>query len=206
MRRAKENELRQLADFMIEQFYEKEELQMMFAGFDPTIGKKIAQEMLYFELLYFYDKGDILVYDDEISGVIVGIDAKKLFSLRRILLALKANQVLKELSKDEILRLKENSKIIQKVHSFSWFKKYGKKLYYIAQFGIDKSKRGHGIARKMLEFVFEQAKEKAEYVVLETFTFSNVAIYEHFGFEQKEVNKAEGKEFAEYRMIKKLEK
>ena len=81
MRRINENELEKLSEFMIEQFWGKEEMQQMFKGFNKEKGKNIATNILYMELLYFYNKGDIYIFDDDITGAIVGIQAKNLFSI-----------------------------------------------------------------------------------------------------------------------------
>ena len=86
MRRINESELEKLSEFMIEQFWGKEEMHQMFKGFNKEKGKSIATNILYMELLYFYKKGDIYIFDDDITGAIVGIQAKNLFSIQRILL------------------------------------------------------------------------------------------------------------------------
>lgn len=205
MRKVEEKELTRLSEFMIEQFWEKEEMQQMFKDFNEIRGRDIATKLVHNELSYMYKKGDIFIYDDSITGAIVGIEAKKLLSIQRFLIALKSNKILRELSKGEISLLKVNVKPINEVHSSKWYKKYCKNTYYFAQFGIAKDKRGQGIAREMLEELFEYLKQKNEYIVLETLSYSNVAIYEHFGFEVKEVSETKNKELKEYRMIKKLD-
>ena len=204
MKRIKEADLEKLAEFMIEQFWEKEEMQQMFKGFDEARGKSIATKLGFSELLYIQKKGDIFIFDDNITGAIVGIEAKKLLTIQRILLALKSNKILDELSKEEIDLLKENTKLIKEVHSSNWFKKYNKTPYYFAQFGIAKNKRSQGIARKMLEPFFEYVSTTNNYIVLETLTKSNVPIYEHFGFEIMEVYETKNKELKEFRMLKRI--
>ena len=154
MRRINENELEKLSEFMIEQFWEKEEMHQMFKDFNKEKGKSIASNILYMELLYFYKKGDIYIFNDDITGAIVGIQAKNLFSIQRILVALKSNKILKSLSKEEKELLQNNIKPIEEVHSSNWYKKYCKNPYYILQFAIAKDMRGKGIARKMLEELF----------------------------------------------------
>ena len=68
-----------------------------------------------------------------------------------------------------------------------------------------KEKRGTGIARKMLEQIFEQAKQSGNrYIVVETLTAPNVPMYEHFGFELKEVYKTKNGKLTEYRMLKQI--
>lgn len=204
MRRIKEEELSLLSSFMLEQFFEKEEMQQMFKNIEPSKAKHIATEIVYYELLYMYKYGDIFIYDDNITGAIVGIEAKKIFTFKRILLSFKASKVFKNFSKKEMKCLTDNIVIIKEVHSTKWFKKYDKNPYYFAQFGIDKRKRGEGIAREMLEFLFDYTKSNFKNIVLETLTESNVPIYEHFGFELKEQNSTEKEQMKEYRMLKRL--
>ena len=113
MRRIKESELKKLSEFIIEQFWEKEEMQQMFKGFNEKRAKRIATNLSYSELLYMYKKGDIFIYDNNITGAIVGINPKKLLTIQRLFIALKSNKILKELSKEEINLLKENTKMIR---------------------------------------------------------------------------------------------
>ena len=100
--------------------------------------------------------------------------------------------------------MKENKKILYEVQDSKWFKKYCKNPYYCTQFAIEKSKRGKGIAREMLEFLFHNVKDKNDYIMLETLTAEYVSIYEHFGFELQETSETKNKEITQYRMIKKL--
>lgn len=58
MRKIEEKELSKLSEFMVEQFWEKEEMQQMFKGFEEARGKKIATNLVYSELLYLYKKGE----------------------------------------------------------------------------------------------------------------------------------------------------
>lgn len=204
MRRVKEEELPKLAGFMLEQFFEKEEMQIMFRGIEQEKAKQLATEIVYYELLYMFKKGDIVIYDDAITAAIVGIEAKKLLTLSRLLISLKASKVLKKMTEKELEYLKENTKIIKEVHSIAWYKTYCKNPYYFAQFGIAKEKRGQGIAREMLEYLFTYVAKKKDAIVLETLTETNVPIYEHFGFHLKETKVSTNKELTEYRLIKQL--
>ena len=67
MKKAELTDIKNVAAFMAEQFLEKEELQTMFAGIEPVKAKKIAVELIYFELMYIIRHGDIYVYDENIS-------------------------------------------------------------------------------------------------------------------------------------------
>lgn len=205
MRRIRREELPMLSSFMVEQFYVKEELQQMFHGFEPERAKEIARKIVYFDLLYLFENGDIFICDDSVTGAIVGLEAKRLFTLKRVLLSLKANQIFKQLSKGEVKQIKENSKVIQEVHSGKWFKQYCKNPYYLAQFAIEERHRGQGIARKMLEQLFDLAKQKHSHMVLETLTPSNVPLYQHFGFELKDQYTTKNQNMTEFRMLKRFD-
>lgn len=205
MRRIKEEELTKLCHFLIEQFFEKEELQKIFSRIEEGRAKSIAEKLLYCDVGYFFKYGDIFIYDNDITSVIVGMQSKKLSLFREIPFALKGHAILKKLSKEELKLIKENSKVVHEVHQAKWFKKYTKNPYYLLQFAVDKNKRGQGIARKMLEEVFEYVSTTNNSIVLGTLTESNVPIYEHFGFETKEVYETKNKELKEYRMVKRIE-
>lgn len=204
MRRITEEELHSLASFMLDQFFDKEEMQILCKGIDAKKAKSLAIEITYIELTYMFKKGDIFIYDDNITAAIVGIDSKKIITLSRLLTSLKASKLLKKLSKEELALFTENSKVISEVHSMKWYKEYSKRPYYFAQFGIGKEKRGQGIAREMLEFMFQYVKQKNNMIVLETLTAENVPMYEHFGFELKQTKESTGKELTEYRLLKRL--
>lgn len=204
MNEIKEKELIKLSEFMIEQFFEKEEMQQMFQGFDTERAKKIAIDIACFELTYLNERGNVYIYDDAITAAIVGIEAKKLFTIKRLVLSFKANKILKQLTNEEFMLLKKNMKLIKEVHNIKWFKKNCKNPFYIVQFAVDKNKRGQGIAREMLEELFQYVSVNNDYIVLETLTESNVPIYEHFGFETMEVYETKNKELKEYRMLKRM--
>lgn len=176
----------------------------MFSGIDQEIAKNMAEKLLYYDMAYFFKYGDVFIYDNSITSVIIGMQNKKMSLLKRIPFALKSNVILRKLSKEELNIIKENSKVISEVHSTKWFKKYCKNPYCFLQFAVDKNKRGQGIARKMLENFFDYVSITNNYIVLETLTKSNVAIYEHFGFETMEVYETKNKELREYRMLKRI--
>lgn len=200
MRRIEKEELKQLSKFMVEQFWEQEQMQKMFNGIQQEKAKAIAVNLGYFDIEYFFKYGDIFIYDNDITGAIVGIEYKKLSLIKELPYVFKGSKVLRQLSKEDRNKIKQNSKQINKVHNRKWSEKYCKEPYYILQFGIDKNKRGNGIAREMLQYLFDFVKEKN--IVLETLTSSNIPIYQHFGFEVKEF--FESGEFKEFRMIKSL--
>lgn len=205
MRRIKETELRELAVFLMDQFFEKEEMQVMMKGFDAGQAKQLAIDLVCHELGYFFKYGDIFIYDEAITGAIVGIDAKNLSFWKQLPYAWKGNQVISKVGKEMLRKIKENAKVIQEVHDAKWYRRYlNEKPYYIAQFGIAKQARGQGIARVMLEALFERVKATTSYVVLETLSPENVPMYEHFGFEKMEEYETRDKQLTEYRMLRKI--
>lgn len=202
MRRIRKEELKELSNFMVAQFFEGEQMQKMFLGINQERAKEFAVQLVYIDLEYFFKYGDIFIYDDNIVGAIVGIEYNKVSLLKKIPFHFKGNKILSKMSKEEIQKIKENSKIINEVHNAKWCKKYCKNPYYIIQFAIDKEKRGNGIAREMMEYLFNYVNNQNGYIVLETLKSENVPIYEHFGFEIKETFETKNKQLKEYRMIR----
>lgn len=201
MRRIREEELPSAAMFIVEQFWDKEVMQIMFQDFGKDTAKNLAVTIEYLQLQMYLKNGGIYIYDDNITGAIVGMESRKLFSPSFLLqYLLKSRKVLTGLSKEEEAVLKRNMKAVNEAHRLRWFKKYSRNPYYIAQFGIDKQKRGQGIAREMLEFIFDQHKN--EDIILETNTKANIPIYEHFGFKLVETHHNSSNTFSEYCLYK----
>ena len=204
MRRIKKEELGTLTSFMIEQFFEKEYMQTMMRGIETERAKQLAMEIYFYIFEYFYKYGDIFVYDDNITGAIVGIDSKKRSLLKMLPLGLKINKKCREyLSKEELKIYKENSKVIGEVSNWNWYKKYCKdKPYYGTFFGIDKKQRGQGVCREMLEYLFDYVKTFKSGLAVETNSDEVVPIYEHFGFRLMETNVSKNGLLKEYKMLK----
>lgn len=204
MRKLREEELQSAAIFIVEQFWDKEVMQLMYQGFEEEAAKKLAVEIEYQQLQTYLKNGDIFIYDNAISGAIVGIASRKLFSPSFLLqYFMRSRKVLAGLSKKEKAVLKRNLYAVNEAHRLRWFKKYCRNPYYIAQFGIDKQKRGQGIAREMLEFIFEQHKNEA--IILETNSKTNMPIYEHLGFDLVETHENPSHTLAEYCFVKHVE-
>lgn len=206
MRRAREDELGRIAGFLIDQFFEKEELQQMFRGIDEAKARETAREAVYQELRFFFRHGDVFVYDDGIAGAAAGIESRRMSLLRRLPFALQGSRALSGLSRSERKLLNANSRVIKEVHSGSWFRKYCRSPYCFTQFAVGREMRGKGLAREMLEGLFAHVREQNGCMVLETLTESNVPIYEHFGFELMESHETRGGELTEYRMLKRLDR
>ncbi len=205
MRKIKENELDQATKQMLEIFFDTLDISIATKGIDPEKAKKVIYENLYWDMVYYYKYGDVFTYDDDFSGIVFLIDGKKFSFIKQAILSLKAGKKIKSvLNKEEIKIFADNSKKVQAVHSFKWYKKRKNVPYYLAHMGIDKKKRGTGIFRKMMEFVFEYAKKHNTEIAIETFVAENASIYEHFGFELVETVESKDKTLKEYRMIKKL--
>lgn len=187
---------------MIEQFFEKEELQQMFRGVDGGRARVTAENMVACELSYFFRYGDVLVNGSGLASAAAGIPQRHLSLWKRLPFAVQGGRALRELSKPERSLLKANSKVIQEVHSGSWFRKYCKDPYCFMQFAVGKEMRGTGLAREMLEALFLHVRKQHRCMVLETFTASNVPIYEHFGFRLMETCESRDGTLAEFRMLK----
>ena len=205
MRRTFESELPQIAAFMGEQFFEKEELQQMFRGVDEGRARRTAENIVGCELGCFFRYGDVLVNGSVPASAAAGIPQRHLSLWKRLPYAPQGGRALRASSKPERGLLKANSKVIQEVHSGNWFRKYCRDPYCFMQFAVGKEMRGKGIAREMLEALFLHVRKRHRCMVLKTFTASNVPIYEHFGSQLMETSQARGGELTEYRMLKRLD-
>jgi ribosomal protein S18 acetylase RimI-like enzyme len=203
MRRIKKSELREAAVLIVEQFMEGEQLKRMLQGINADTIQQFAVEIFYGQLLYLYKRGDIFVNDDSIDGVIIGMDKKKSSTLYKMLLSAKAvRKTFKLLSKDERKLFMKNVKVAQETIDMKWHKKHNKDAYHLAIFAINTESQGSGLCRKMLEHLFEHAKNH-KIMILETHDTKNVPLYEHFGFELVETKETKDKTLTEYRMLKK---
>ncbi|MCL2163890.1 MAG: GNAT family N-acetyltransferase [Oscillospiraceae bacterium] len=207
MRNIRKDELRSLSVFIAEQFYEIEPFQTAMEGIEPEKAKRLIAEKYYWQLSHsLFGHADIFVGGEDVNSVIIGIDAKgkMLFNYASFLINL-IRIAFKMCSKSERKLIMRNLRPIKEVQSTKWFKKYSKVApYYLALFAIEKSSRGSGLCREMLEYSFNRAKTISSCITLETHSKDNAAMYEHFGFELVESIEAPNGMFCEYRMIKRL--
>jgi len=205
MRKMKENELGKIADQMVDIFFDEVDVSIVTVGINPDTAKKIIRENLYKDMEYFYKYGEVFITGDDISGIVALIDGKKFSLFKKTLLSLKSNKIITEAAtKDELKLLNSNAKKVQKLHSFNWYKKRSNVPYYLAHIGVDRNKRGMGICREMMDFVFDYTKKYNSELALETFSDKNASMYEHFGFEVAATVESEDKCIKQYRMVKTL--
>jgi len=199
MREAKKEELDLIADFIIEQMAEDNEFKL----FEKNLGKERAKMFFAIfvrsEMKHFYKHGKVLVYED-LKGAIAGIDMKKMGLAHNIYQAIINNKrLIKEFDKTELELIQASVKILNQVHQINWYKKFSKNAYSLQQIAIVKEERGKGICRIIMEDFFKRVNQD---IILVTFSETNVAIYEHFGFKLMETNTVE--ELTEYRMMREL--
>lgn len=201
LRLAKKEELHNIAEFITNRFWELEQHVFLAEGLSKP--KEIITQSTEASLQLFFSKGDIYVYDDKgIKGVLVGITAKK-FSIMNVLLSsLTSYRLLAGISKEDTKLLKEKSELQGKIHNPKWYKKYSKNAYYINWIAVDEESKGTGVFRKLISPIIDMCEKNNMDMVLETFTKSNVPIYEHFGFELVETHTSEEVVLLEYCMIK----
>lgn len=209
MRRIAKEEINELSEFLVEQFFENDQYQLMAKGIETQKAKRVAKEVFYVQLAYLYKHGDIFVVDSKarpnISGTIIGIDRSKFTAFASLyLLVHEAKKALQLLSKEELRLLIRNTKAVNEIQDAKWPKKYCKdEPYYFNLFAIAEESRGKGLCREMLEnmFAFVKTLNRAT-IVLETQAEKNVPIYEHFGFTLVETVQTKDAALTEYRMIK----
>ena len=205
MRKMKENELDRVADQMLDIFFDEVDVSAVTIGINPDTAKKIIRENLYRDMEYFHKYGDVFITDEDMSGIVALIDGKKFSFIKKTILSLKSNKIItKAATKKELTILNSNAKKMQEAHSFNWYKKRDNVPFYLAHIGVNKNKRGDGICREIMEFVFDYTKKSNSELVLETFSDNNASIYKHFGFEVVEIAESKDKQIKQYRMLKKL--
>jgi len=205
MRRITQDEIEKVADQMLAIFFDEVDISMVTQGINADTAKAIIRENLFGDTEYFFRYGDVFVTDDDMNGIVALIDGRKFSVFKKTMQSLKSNKIItKVATKEELKLLNSNAKKVQEVHSFKWYKKRKPVPYYLAHIGVVKDKRGQGLCREMMEFVFDYVKEYNSEVVLETFSDNNAAIYEHLGFETVEVVESKDKCIKQHRMLKKL--
>lgn len=128
----------------------------------------------------FFEIGDVFLYDEQNTGVLVGVPAKRLTMYRQLRYSLKARKILKEIPKEEVALLLKRSKQLAQIHKGTpWHRKYSRNAYYIAQLAVAREAKGTGVFHKLLMPVLERCEKEGKDVVLETFTEANVPIYKH---------------------------
>lgn len=201
MRRAKKDELEKIANFIVERFEGLEQSMFLYKDFENA--KEVMKKVTIAELFLYFEKGDILIDDiGELNAVLIAIKTTKYTLLNMMLNSLKTQKYLRGLLKSDLAILKEKMKIQNKIHDRNWFKKYGKNCYYITQIAVSKEKKGSGLFRRIFNPILEECQKNDMCIVLETFTKSNVSLYEHFGFELVETHTNYIVPFTEYCMIK----
>lgn len=203
MRKIKEDELEHVAEFFVEQFENLEFFTYMSKGL--TNPSRTLKLVTMSETSMFMMKGDVYIYDDNITSVISGIPSKNFNFINQLLFSFKARKFFNQIDKSDRDILVKNYTLMQAIHKKNWHLKYTKKSYYIAQFAVAKSAKGTGVFREMITRVINECEQKNLDIVLETFTEANVAIYEHFGFQLVETHSDPKVPFSEYCFIRKSE-
>ena len=200
LRSAKKEDLHNIAEFITDRFWGLEQHVFLAEGLSNP--KELISRSTEASLQLFVSKGDIYVYDDNgIKGVLVGIPAKKFSTINMLLNSLSSYRLLNGISKEDTKLLKEKSKLQSKIHDPKWYKKYSKNAYYINWIAVNAKCKGTGIFRKLISPIIDTCEKNHMDVVLETFTKSNVPIYEHFGFEKVETHTSEEIALSEYCMV-----
>jgi N-acetylglutamate synthase-like GNAT family acetyltransferase len=204
MRRIEKGELRALAEFFSEQFYDDIQFRVMTKGIEGGRAKQLINELFYSQLYYLFKQNDVFVEGSTVTGGMIGADKNKRRAfgyLRTMVYFFK--KTFQILSKEERKQFFQNSKTIFEVSSLTWHKKYCKEApYELAVLAVGKDFRGTGLCRKIMEHLFDFARATHKEIFLITYTRENVSIYEHFGFELMETRDVKDGAITEYRMLK----
>jgi len=199
-RSARQEDLHDVAAFITDRFWSLEQHEILARGLSRP--KEILTSSTEAALPLFQNKGDITIHGvDCIEGVLVGIPAHKYTLLNILLSSLQSSRLLGSLSRVDAAAIQANGALQNKIHDRKWFRRYSRNAYYINWIAVAKECKGKGVFRRLLTPVLERCEREGMDVVLETFTESNVPIYEHFGFELVETHRSRETTLVEYCMI-----
>lgn len=200
MRRAKKEDITKITDLLVERFYDLEMFTFVSNGMEnPRETLKILTQG---EVEMFFSRGEVYV-NDEITCALSGLPSDKFGIFVQLMGSLRTLRRLKYVSEKDRSIVLERNKSMSKIYSAKkWYRKYTKNSYYIAQAAVSKELKGTGTFRELIMPVLEDCRHKHMDVVLETATFSNVAIYEHFGFKLMETHSSPEIPFAIYCLLK----
>ena len=149
--------------------------------------------------------GEVWVLENN-QGMLTGHYGRNEKMWNLILSGLSLNSIVsKALSKEDLKRLKYNLQKMSGAQNISWRKKACKRqeYYYIELITIDRSLKGSGAFRQLMEPIIARSQNEKMPVLLDTHDKNNVPIYQHFGFELVgEYHSKHDPDIAQYSMIK----
>lgn len=144
------------------------------------------------------------ILDDDPRAFLIGYDSiheKKL--LERMLYMKIIMKTIACLGLKNMKRMLNNMQKVGKVLNLNWHKEHVNDRHYrLKVIAVDKSLRGSGAFRRLINPVLEYADQNRIPVVLETHNLSNVGLYEHFGFTLVKTITHPSTEIIQYCMIR----
>lgn len=201
LRMARQEDLHRIAAFITDRFWDLEQHTLLARGLSKP--RDILTSSTEASLHFFLAKGDVHVYgSDVLQGVLVGVPARRNTVFSILLSSLKASRLLSGISKADAAAIRENGVLQGKVHDRTWYRRHSRNAYYINWIAVARECRGSGVFRKLITPVIDRCRKEGLDIVLETFTASNVPIYEHFGFELVETHTSPKVDLVEYCLIR----
>ena len=180
------NKIDQYAKLLAEGFIDDPGVKIQLRGLKRS--KELFELQCKGELEAFMQNGYVTV-DDSGKGLLIGYSTKELSGEKLIECMQKSSvYILQAITEVELERLQKNIVSVSEITQEDWYEKYlGKREVFVIQsIVIDKSSRGTGIFRKLLEPILKKYEEAHIPMVLQTHNPENVPQYEHIGFKVME--------------------
>lgn len=199
MRRAERQDIPAIADFLVERFWNREHFIFLRQGMQTPRGTLLR--LTRAEVRLYCEKGELWLYDENMSGVIGGMFPGQFSVLSRLVCGVQTGYELMHMPAADRKQVLVRSRLTANIHAEGWYQKYEVPSYYIGQLAVAQEAKGTGVCRELLQFAAERAKTRGMNVALETFSQENVPIYKHLGFELVETGEDPRVPYAEYRML-----
>jgi predicted GNAT family N-acyltransferase len=203
IRKAKEADLPNIISMFCSRMIDSVESSYMLDGISAK--EELTELILASQIEDVFRIGEIWIAGDY-QGGLTGHYGKDVTKLGLLNSAIKQYiQLNKCMTKADLKQLSTNLKRTKGAKNMSWRKKAcgSANYFYIQLVAIDRSLKGSGTFRRLVEPILMRSECEKIPVLLDTHDKDNVPLYEHFGFELvKEHHAKSGAPVIQYSMIK----
>lgn len=191
-----------VAAVMADSFMEDPASMAMMEGIKEPEKLFMAHTLLHSS--HAFQTKSLRILDDDPRAFLVGYDSIHENKLLERKLYLKIiMKTIACLGLKDTKRMVKNMQRVGKVLNLNWYKEhFNGRHYRLKVIAVDRALRGSGAFRKLISPVLEYADQNQIPVVLETHNFSNVGLYEHFGFTLVKTITDPGIKIKQYCMIR----
>ena len=169
--------------------------------------EELTKILLTIQVENEYRVGEIWIAGNY-QGVLTGHYGKGFTALNLLRTIVRQNMQLRGMSKTDLNQLNANIKKMAGTTNMRWRKQIcgSTRYFYLQLIAIDRTLKGKGVFRQLVEPVLTRLERENMPVLLDTHDKDNVPLYEHFGFELvREHHAKNGAPITQYSMIKRCE-